>query len=72
SNQLIIQQFIAIMISAIMGFLVFNLPKAKIFMGNTSALAFGAVMVSIAVIIKFEISIFIFGFLPFSLREERR
>ena len=32
-------------------------------MGNTSALAFGAVMVSIAVIIKFEISIFIFGFL---------
>lgn len=63
SNQLIIQQFIAIMISAIMGFLVFNLPKAKIFMGNTSALAFGAVMVSIAVIIKFEISIFIFGFL---------
>lgn len=63
SNQLIIQQFIAIMISAIMGFLVFNLPKAKIFMGNTTALAFGAVMVSIAVIIKFEISIFIFGFL---------
>lgn len=63
SNQLIIQQFIAIMISAIMGFLVFNLPKAKIFMGNTSALAFGTVMVSIAVIIKFEISIFIFGFL---------
>ena len=63
SNQLIIQQFIAIMISAIMGFLVFNLPKAKIFMGNTTALAFGAVMVSIAVIIKLEISIFIFGFL---------
>ena len=63
SYQLIIQQFIAIMISAIMGFLVFNLPKAKIFMGNTTALAFGAVMVSIAVIIKFEISIFIFGFL---------
>lgn len=63
TNQLIIQQFTAIMISAIMGFLVFNLPKAKIFMGNTTALAFGAVMVSIAVIIKFEISIFIFGFL---------
>lgn len=63
NKSLIINQYIAILIASILGFLVLNLPKAKIFMGNTGALSLGSVMVSIAIIIKKELSLFVFGFL---------
>lgn len=63
NQNLIISQFIAILTAAICAFLWFNRPKAKIFMGNTGALALGSVMVSIAIINKIETSIFVFGLL---------
>ncbi|MBQ2811289.1 MAG: phospho-N-acetylmuramoyl-pentapeptide-transferase, partial [Alphaproteobacteria bacterium] len=43
------------------GFLWFNAPKAKVFMGDTGSLALGAVLGTIAVIVKQEILLAIVG-----------
>ena len=52
---------ISILFSGIVAFLYFNLPKAKVFMGNTGSLALGALLVSLAILMKMEIYLFIFG-----------
>ena len=44
-----------------LGFLWFNAPKAKVFMGDTGSLALGAVLGTIAVIVKQEILLAIVG-----------
>ena len=54
---------ISILFSGICAFLYFNLPKAKIFMGNTGSLALGALLVSLAILMRMEIYLFIFGFI---------
>ena len=46
---------------ACLGFLWFNAPKAKVFMGDTGSLALGALLGTIAVIIKQEILLAIIG-----------
>ena len=61
-NENIMNLSIAIIFSGMCSFLYFNLPKAKIFMGDTGSLAIGALFVSLMVISKLEIFIFMFGF----------
>ena len=49
------------MIGGCLGFLWFNAPKAKIFMGDTGSLALGALLGTIAVMCKHEILLAIVG-----------
>ena len=56
-----IRNLISIIFSGICAFLYFNLPKAKIFMGDTGSLAIGSLFVSLLVILKLEVFLFIFG-----------
>lgn len=53
--------FCAALIGAGMGFLWFNAPPAKVFMGDTGSLAFGGALGAIAVITKHEIVLAIIG-----------
>lgn len=55
------QQIVAIIFSSLCAFLYFNLPKARVFMGNVGSLALGALFVSIMVLFKQEMLMFIFG-----------
>lgn len=52
---------LAALIGGCLGFLWFNLKKARIFMGDTGSLALGAVLGVIAVILKHEIILAIVG-----------
>lgn len=52
---------LALLISLIT-FLLYNLPKAKIFMGDTGSLSLGAVLLTLLIILNMEILIFVFGF----------
>ena len=47
--------------AACAGFLVFNRPSARLFMGDVGALALGAVLGVIAVIVRQEVVLFIMG-----------
>ena len=53
--------FCATVIGAGLGFLWFNAHPAKVFMGDTGALALGAAMGTVAVLIKEEFFLFIVG-----------
>ena len=46
---------------AILGFLVYNVNPAKVFMGDTGSLALGSTLAAIAILGKQEIALFIFG-----------
>jgi len=59
SGELII--FCSAMLGAGLGFLWYNAPPAKVFMGDTGSLAFGASLGTIAVITKHEIVLAIIG-----------
>lgn len=48
-------------IISIIAFLIFNLPKASIFMGDTGSLAIGAALFSLLMMLDMDILIFIFG-----------
>lgn len=61
TNSSDIRNLISIIFSGICAFLYFNLPKAKIFMGDTGSLAIGSLFVSLLVILKLEVFLFIFG-----------
>ena len=50
---------------AILSFLLFNLPTAKIFMGNVGSLLIGAALVMECIILKLEILLIFFGFVYF-------
>lgn len=50
------------LIIAIISFLIFNLPKAKIFMGDTGSLMIGAVIFALLLLLNMDILIFFFGF----------
>lgn len=54
--------FCASIIGAGLGFLWYNAPPAKVFMGDTGSLALGAVIGTISVITKNELILFITGF----------
>lgn len=53
--------FCCAMIGGCLGFLWFNAPKAKVFMGDTGSLALGALLGTIAVMCKHEILLAIVG-----------
>ena len=70
SNYLLIQYipgtgeltvFCGSLIGAALGFLWFNAPPAKVFMGDTGSLAMGGALGSLAVIVKHEIVLAIIG-----------
>lgn len=46
---------------AIISFLIFNLPKAKIFMGDTGSLFLGSTLVTLLILLNLEILVFVFG-----------
>ena len=48
-------------VGAALGFLWFNAPPAKVFMGDTGSLALGGALGSLAVIVKHEIVLAIIG-----------
>lgn len=54
-----ISLFCFILAGAILGFLVFNVKPAKIFMGDTGSLALGAVMGAIAILTRHELLLII-------------
>ena len=53
--------FCGALIGAALGFLWFNAPPAKVFMGDTGSLAMGSALGSIAIIVKQEIILAIIG-----------
>ena len=48
-------------VGACLGFLWYNAPPAKIFMGDTGSLALGGLLGSVSLITKHEIALFIMG-----------
>ena len=52
----------ASIVGSCLGFLYYNAPKAKVFMGDTGSLAMGALLGTVAVILKQEILLAIVGF----------
>lgn len=52
-----------IVIFILVAFLVYNQPKARIFMGDTGSLAIGGLICSMLVLLKCEILIIFFGFI---------
>ena len=52
----------AALVGSCLGFLYFNKPKARVFMGDTGSLALGAILGAIAVMTKQEIMLAIVGF----------
>ena len=54
--------FCSALIGAGLGFLWYNAPPAKVFMGDTGSLALGAVIGTISIITKHELILFIAGF----------
>lgn len=57
-----IMVFCSALVGAGLGFLWYNAPPAKVFMGDTGSLALGAVIGAISVITKHELILFIAGF----------
>ena len=53
--------FIFLLIGALLGFLVFNLNPAKIFMGDIGSLALGATLGSIAILTRHELLLVLIG-----------
>ncbi len=60
-NNLEISAIIILLISTLFGFLLWNYPKAKIFMGNIGAYGIGAFIVTISILLKIEVYLFLFG-----------
>ena len=53
--------FCFILIGSLLGFLVFNVKPAKIFMGDTGSLALGAVLGTIAILTRHELLLIVIG-----------
>lgn len=56
--------FITIFIGSLSAFFIFNKHPAKIFMGDTGSLAIGAAIGSIALLLKSELYLILFSFIP--------
>ena len=54
--------FCVVLIGSLMGFLMFNAYPAKVFMGDTGALALGAVLAAVAILTRREVTLFVVGF----------
>jgi len=53
--------FLFLLVGSILGFLVFNVSPAKIFMGDTGSLALGAVLGTVAILTRHELLLIIIG-----------
>jgi phospho-N-acetylmuramoyl-pentapeptide-transferase len=53
--------FCFVLLGSILGFLVFNIHPAKIFMGDTGALSLGATLGAVAIITRYEILLILVG-----------
>ncbi|UOF89154.1 phospho-N-acetylmuramoyl-pentapeptide-transferase [Fodinisporobacter ferrooxydans] len=53
--------FCAAMVGAVVGFLVFNIHPAKVFMGDTGSLAIGGGLAAVAILTKTEILLLLIG-----------
>jgi len=53
--------FIFVLIGSLIGFLVFNINPAKVFMGDTGSLALGATLGSIAILTRHELLLVLIG-----------
>ena len=61
SKEYLIAIFLSSLVGSLMGFLYFNFPPAKIFMGDSGSLYLGSVIGSVAIILKSEIILLIVG-----------
>lgn len=59
----LIAEYNALIIFALLGFLVFNIHPAKIFMGDTGSLALGALIAGMSILLNIELLLIIFGFI---------
>jgi len=48
-------------VGALLGFLVFNLNPAKVFMGDTGSLALGAAIAAVSILLKQELILLVIG-----------
>ena len=53
--------FCFILAGSILGFLVYNTHPAKVFMGDTGALCLGATLAAVAILARYEVTLFIVG-----------
>ena len=53
--------FCFILVGSLLGFLVFNIHPAKVFMGDTGSLSLGATLAAIAILTKHELSLALIG-----------
>lgn len=60
-QDMIIVYFALAMLSTLMGFMIFNINPASIFMGNTGSYALGGALGGIAILIKAELLLLIIG-----------
>jgi phospho-N-acetylmuramoyl-pentapeptide-transferase len=60
-NQFDIAMFAFVVTGALLGFLIFNLNPAKVFMGDTGSLALGGVLAMLSVLIKQEFLLLVIG-----------
>lgn len=60
-QQLGIALFCFAVVGALLGFLVFNLNPAKVFMGDTGSLALGAAIAAVSILLKQELLLIIIG-----------
>lgn len=54
--------FCFVLVGALFGFLMFNGYPARVFMGDTGSLALGAVLATVAILTRREITVFVVGF----------
>ncbi len=54
--------FSVVLIGSLIGFLMFNIYPAKVFMGDTGSLALGAVLATVAILTRREVTLFFVGF----------
>ena len=59
--QLDIAMFAFVVAGAMLGFLIFNLKPAQVFMGDTGSLALGGVLAMISILIKQEVLLLVIG-----------
>lgn len=60
-----ITQVILFFIAALLGFLFFNKKPAKVFMGDTGSLALGAYVGIVAILLRIELMLLLYGFIYF-------
>ncbi len=56
-------EFNGLIVFALLGFLVFNIHPAKIFMGDTGSLALGAIVAGMSILLNIELLLIVFGFI---------